>query len=115
MELNKKAWPLTTVFGIKDRIDTNPDYQRPPVWSLPQKQLLIDTILRGYDIPKIYWRKVEKNPDKYEVVDGQQRLRAIWEFMEGKFSLGKNAESINGVDLKNVTYNGNNNNNILEL
>ncbi len=109
MELNKKAWPLTTVFGIKDRIDTNPDYQRPPVWSLPQKQLLIDTILRGYDIPKIYWRKVEKNPDKYEVVDGQQRLRAIWEFMESKFSLGKNAESINGVDLKNVTYNGNNN------
>lgn len=106
MELNKKPWALPTVFGIKDRIDTNPDYQRPPVWSLNQKQLLIDTILRGYDMPKMYWRKIGKNPDKYEVVDGQQRLRAIWEFMEGKFSLGKNQEPINGVELKNVTYKG---------
>ena len=105
MELNKQPWPLTTVFGIQDRIDTNPDYQRPPVWSLSQKQLLIDTILRGYDIPKMYWRKVSKNPDKYEVVDGQQRLRTIWEFIEGGFSLGKNAEPLNGIDLKNVTYN----------
>lgn len=105
MELNKQPWPLTTVFGIKDRIDTNPDYQRPPVWSISQKQLLIDTILRGYDIPKMYWRKVSKNPDQYEVVDGQQRLRTIWEFISGGFSLGKNAESLNGFDLKNVTYN----------
>lgn len=105
MDLNKQPWPLTTVFGTKDRIDTNPDYQRPPVWSLSQKQLLIDTILRRYDIPKMYWRRVSKNPDKYEVVDGQQRLRTIWEFIEGKFSLGKDAESINGFDLRNVTYN----------
>ncbi len=106
MELNKKPWALPPVFGIKDRIDTNPDYQRPPVWSLNQKQLLIDTILRGYDIPKMYWRKIGKNPDKYEVVDGQQRLRTIWEFMGGEFSLGKDQEPINGVDLKAVTYDG---------
>jgi len=106
MELNKKPWALPTIFGIKDRIDTNPDYQRPPVWSLNQKQLLIDTILRGYDIPKMYWRKIGKNPDKYEVVDGQQRLRTIWEFMGGKFSLGKDQELIDGVDLKNATYEG---------
>jgi len=106
MELNKKPWPLATIFGIKDRIDTNPDYQRPPVWSISQKQLLIDTILRGYDIPKMYWRKVAKNPDKYEVVDGQQRLRAIWEFMDGDFTLSKDAEPINGIEMKNISYNG---------
>lgn len=106
MELNKKPWPLSTIFGIKERIDTNPDYQRPPVWSLYQKQLLIDTILRGYDIPKMYWRKVSRNPDKYEVVDGQQRLRAIWEFMSGNFSLAKDAEPINGIDMRNLAYNG---------
>ena len=107
MELNKKPWPLATIFGLRERIDTNPDYQRPPVWSKSQKQLLIDTILRGYDIPKMYWRKVDKNPDKYEVVDGQQRLRTIWEFMNGDFSLGKNADPVNGLDLKGITYNGN--------
>lgn len=104
MELNKKPWPLSTVFGIKDRIDTNPDYQRPPVWSLSQKRLLIDTILRGYDIPKMYWRKVGKNPDRYEVVDGQQRLRAICEFMNGDFGLSKDADPIGATDIRNLKY-----------
>ena len=72
MEINKKPWPILSVCGFRNRIDTNPDFQRPPVWSLGQKQLLIDTILRGYDIPKLYWRKISKSPEKYEVVDGQQ-------------------------------------------
>jgi hypothetical protein len=106
MELNKKPLPLPTVFGIKDRIDTNPDYQRPAVWSLNQKRLLIDSILRGYDIPKMYWRKISKNPEKYEVVDGQQRLRAIWEFMAGEYDMGKDAEPIDSHDMVKVTYNG---------
>ena len=76
MQINKKVFPLMTISlpnGMRSRIDTNPDFQRPSVWSLSQKQLLIDTILRGYDIPKMYWRKVGTNPDAYEVVDGQQR------------------------------------------
>ena len=68
MEMNKKPWPITTTYGIKNRIDTNPDYQRPSVWSTSQKQLLMDTILRGYDIPKLYMRKVGSNPDKYEKI-----------------------------------------------
>ena len=40
MEVNKKPWPIATVCGTKDRVDTNPDFQRPAVWSRPQKQLL---------------------------------------------------------------------------
>lgn len=80
MEIGKKPWPILSVCGFNNRIDTNPDFQRPAVWSLGQKQLLVDTILRGYDIPKLYWRKVSKIPEKYEVVDGQQRLRTILSF-----------------------------------
>jgi hypothetical protein len=102
MELSKKTLALPTVFGIRNKIDTQPDYQRPPVWSTSQKRLLIDTILRKYDIPKMYWRKTGK--DTYEVVDGQQRLRAIWEFMEDKYNMGKDAEPIDSMDIKNVTY-----------
>ena len=33
METNKNPWPITTTFGIRERIDTNPDFQRPPVWG----------------------------------------------------------------------------------
>ncbi len=94
MEISKKPWPILSVCGIKKRIDTNPDFQRPAVWSRSQKQLLIDTILRGYDVPKLYWRKIASNPDKYDVVDGQQRLRAIFEYQNGEFPLGKDCDPI---------------------
>ena len=83
---------------------TNPDYQRPAVWSQAQKQLLMDTILRGYDIPKFYWRKVSSSPDNYEVVDGQQRVRAIWEFVEGKYRLSKTTDKIGDYDVAGLLY-----------
>lgn len=104
MEINKRAWPLASVYGIRDRIDTNPDFQRPAVWSTAQKQLLMDTILRGYDVPKLYWRMVSRTPDRYDVVDGQQRLRSVWEFYSGKFSLPHDAEPINGVKVAGLKY-----------
>lgn len=104
MKSNKKPWPLSSTYGIKERINTNPDFQRPAVWSNAQKQLLIDTILREYDIPKLYWRKVSSKPDRYDVVDGQQRLRAIWDFFDGKFGLPKNADPIDGEKVSGLRY-----------
>lgn len=105
MEIGKKPWSVLSVCGYKGRIDTNPDFQRPAVWSLGQKQLLIDTIIRGYDIPKFYWRKISKAPEKYEVVDGQQRLRTIFEFQAGEFQLAKDADDIDGVVVAKMRYN----------
>jgi hypothetical protein len=104
MEISKKPWPILSVCGFKARIDTNPDFQRPAVWSNGQKQLLIDTILRGYDIPKLYWRKISKTPEKYEVVDGQQRLRTIFEFHAGEFTLATDADDIDGVAVAKMAY-----------
>jgi len=103
LETYKKPWPLATLYGIRNSINTQADYQRPLVWSVSQKRLLIDTILRGYDIPKLYWRKTGK--DHYEVVDGQQRLKAIWSFMSNEFNLGKDADPINGNEIKNLFTN----------
>lgn len=104
MEISKKPWPVLSVCGIKNRIDTNPDFQRPPVWSRSQKQLLIDTILRGYDVPKLYWLKTGSGPDRYDVVDGQQRLRAIFEYQLGEFALLKDTDPIEGVDPSKLKY-----------
>lgn len=75
MDIHKDKWPLSTAHTLKNRINTDTDYQRPAVWTTAQKQMLIDSILRGYDIPKFYWHKVNKKPDMYDVIDGQQRLR----------------------------------------
>lgn len=107
MKTNKKAMPLATVSatkGIRLRVDANPDFQRPAVWSLAQKQLLVDSILREYDVPKMYWRKLSINPDKFDVVDGQQRLRAIWSFVDGDFALPNNAEMIDGMATAGCRY-----------
>jgi hypothetical protein len=101
METNKKQWPLPSIHGLRDKIETQTDYQRTLVWSLSQKRLLIDTILRGYDIPKLYWRKIGK--DRYEVIDGQQRLNAIWSFMSNEFDTG-NIGNIDGADMNNTKY-----------
>ena len=108
MKTNKKPFPLSTVSapnGIRLRIDTNPDFQRPAVWSMAQKQLLVDSILREYDVPKMYWRKLSSKPDRYDVVDGQQRLRAIWSFVDGDFALPANAEPVDGIPTASCKYN----------
>jgi hypothetical protein len=95
---------LRSIHGIRDRINTNPDFQRPAVWSWAQKQLLVDTVLRDYDVPKLYWHKVAARPDRYDVVDGQQRLRAFWEFFDGKFALARDADPIDGEAIAGCRY-----------
>lgn len=98
MKMNKKPLPISTICAWEKRIDPTPDYQRPPAWSRKQKQLLIDSILREYDIPKMYWRAVNRQDGiKFEVIDGQQRLRAIWEYRAGEFGLPRDADPISAI------------------
>lgn len=106
MKISKQPWPLISTHGIRERVDTNPDYQRPPVWTRSQKQLLIDTILRNYDVPKLYWRRVSTNPDKYEVIDGQQRLRAVWDYFSGEYGLPANADPVGEHPVARRKYKG---------
>lgn len=80
----------------KPKINIRPDYQRGAVWSKPQKQLLIDSALRDLDIPKIYLREVQNGEYEEEVVDGQQRLLAIWNYYDNEFRLNKDADEVNG-------------------
>src|SRR5713101_5906923 len=82
MELRSRA--LDKVYKRRDRIDM-PDFQREEVWTEEQKRRLIDTILRGWHLPKFYFRKLDDS--SFECVDGQQRLAAIIEFYDNKLHL----------------------------
>jgi len=81
----------------RDTIDTHPDYQRNgEVWNLEKKQLLIDSILNDYDIPKLYFHFLREPREladgrtvSYAIIDGRQRLEAIWGFMNDDFSLAE--------------------------
>ena len=84
---------------LKPHIQVDPNYQRiGDVWPLPRRQLLIDSILRNYDIPKIYFhafvpgREIEGRLIRYAVIDGRQRLEALWGFLDDEYPLGSDAE-----------------------
>ncbi|SNY54949.1 Protein of unknown function DUF262 [Paractinoplanes atraurantiacus] len=83
---------IATVFRRIERktIDLQPDFQRGEVWSVSKKQRLIDTILRGWHVPPIHL--VAKGEGKFDVLDGQQRLTAIRDFMQGQFTVDGHIE-----------------------
>jgi len=93
MELRPKV--IDKIYKRRDRIEM-PDFQREEVWSDEKKRLLIDTILKGWHLPKFYFRKVDDVT--FECVDGQQRLVAIWEFFGDKLTLKPDmAETMGGT------------------
>lgn len=78
----------------------NPNFQRGSVWAPQARSYLIDSILRGYPIPKLLIRtSVDRDTRRTirDVVDGQQRLRTIIDFSEGKLALGTKAKEFRGL------------------
>ncbi len=101
METRSETWALPTFYLFKNKINPRPIYQRSSVWKKPQQEMLIDSILRKIDIPKIYLRELPTgNPFQFEIIDGQQRMIAIWEFMEDIFELNDEADNVivNGIN-----------------
>lgn len=97
-------------YTIKDEIDVSPTYQRNgDIWNIGKKQLLIDSLINRYDIPKIYFHKLRNNKKghDYAIIDGRQRLEAIWQFIEGKYSLGDEIDYLKdtSINLRGMTYN----------
>jgi hypothetical protein len=73
-----------------DLLELSPDFQRRTVWSEKAKSYLIDTIIRGKPIPKLIISQEMKGKRTVRVVvDGQQRLRAILEFINGDFKISR--------------------------
>ncbi len=90
--------PLTTPLAISwfnqqnqmRTIDLSPKFQRNVVWSTRAQAYLIDTLLRELPIPKIYIKEdidVRIGSSTYRVVDGQQRLTAIYNFLSDNLIL----------------------------
>jgi hypothetical protein len=78
----------------------SPAFQRGSVWKPAARIFLIDTILRGLPIPKIYMRTLidrNRKTSIREVIDGQQRMRAILDFINDKITLSSRAGEFNGM------------------
>ncbi|WP_233977254.1 DUF262 domain-containing protein [Pectobacterium versatile] len=102
MKINTTDPDLRTIFARIDEgsLDLQPDFQRAEVWRLPKKKLLIDTILRGWQVPPVHVILNEES-DIQEVLDGQQRLSAIRDFMYNKFKIDGHIEPLDD-DIKEL-------------
>ena len=70
----------------------NSEYQRGAVWSKSQQKKLIDSVLRGYPLPIFYLHYQQRivgnmTAESYEIIDGQQRINALFDFREGAIKL----------------------------
>jgi hypothetical protein len=103
---------ILRIYSEKDQIVTDPEYQRNGgVWTPEKKQLLIDSILNNYDIPKMYFHQFDRKEKQetgksYSIIDGKQRIETIWSFIEGKFCLSDDFEyqDDNTIRLSGLSY-----------
>jgi hypothetical protein len=91
------------------RIDMSPQYQRRgEVWGKWKRAHLIDSILNDFDIPKFYVahfnsslpRTLNENETRYAIIDGKQRLGAIFAFFDDKVALNPSITLDDRPDLK---------------
>lgn len=68
-----------------DDVNLRPEYQRRLRWTNIQKSLLIESLLLNVPVPPVFF--YENDLARYEVMDGQQRLNAIKEFLSNGFNL----------------------------
>jgi len=92
----------------KGKIDMDPAYQRRGrLWSATDKAYLVDSILNGFDVPKIYIADftftdspLNKKRLPYAIIDGKQRFEAIFDFFEGRITLNPDFVLLDNPSLK---------------
>lgn len=99
MEFKSQAFTIADLYNWwqKKELTLQPRFQRRKVWRDIARSYLIDTVVRGLPMPKIYYR-MQVDPVQVksvrEVVDGQQRLDAIFSYIENKFAVSKSHDSV---------------------
>lgn len=74
------------LFGWSGKLTIQPEYQRNYIYAKDGKDTaVIDSILNGYPLGIIYFNKTDT--DKYEVLDGQQRITSIGRYITNKFAV----------------------------
>ena len=92
MSWNSSPHPISDIrdWSKAGRLELRPHFQRRAVWSAPARIMLMDTILRGIPMPKIFLSNKIRDGNTYRIViDGQQRISAILDFLRGQFSLDR--------------------------
>lgn len=74
------------LFGLSGKLTIQPEYQRNYIYAQENRESgVIDSIIKGYPLGLIYFNKVAD--DKFEVLDGQQRITSIGRYVTKKFPI----------------------------
>lgn len=74
------------LFGLNGKLTIQPEYQRNYIYADGKKDVaVIQSILKGYPLGLIYFNQTDD--DKFEVLDGQQRITSIGRFVTDKFAI----------------------------
>lgn len=74
------------LFGLDGKLTIQPEYQRNYIYADGKKDVaVIDSIIKGYPLGIIYFNKIGE--DKYEVLDGQQRITSFGRYVTKKFAI----------------------------
>ena len=87
-DLSSQPTPIQTIYNWYrgGTLFVNRRYQSKLVWTLPEKQKLIDSIIKKYPVPLILLAEpLGADPAVYEIIDGLQRLHAILSFIENSY------------------------------
>jgi hypothetical protein len=98
-KFNSRAYSISDFLEWRQNnlLDISPEFQRRNVWTRAAKSYLIDTVVRGKPMPKILiTQELVNSRSVRTVVDGQQRIRAILEFINGDFSILPTHNSLYG-------------------
>lgn len=97
LSFRTQIWNVRELLLRYSQMDLNPDYQREgSIWGLSRRQLFIDSILNGFDSPKLYFHDlvppemVDSGLHRFAVIDGRQRLETLLAFSQDGFRLAKN-------------------------
>jgi hypothetical protein len=98
---------LLIVYSDRKDIQLDPEYQRiSGIWTYEKRQLLIDSLMNGFDVPKLYFhefvpsKKIGGKKYRYAIIDGKQRLQTIWDFIDGNISLADDFKYLRDESVK---------------
>lgn len=92
MSITPRGMSIQEAYNLyrSEKLVVNRNYQRKLVWGVSEKINLIDSVLRGFPIPLFLLAEAEDQ--KYEIIDGMQRLDAIFGFIEQRYGLTDSEE-----------------------
>ena len=101
------------LYRQRGALNLDPPYQRLSIWDRGKKERFIDSVINGFDVPKLYFHRLAYSngrsssyggkEHRYSVIDGKQRLIALWDFMSGNIALPQDFEFFNDKSIEAAT------------